>query len=189
MSATMARQGGRVQLEQSDMRLALNMAKMAKGGFSCAAIEETQQLIKTPRAKVQEEKKWGVQFPRHNKLNAAIERHPSMFRQNQTDGCLPCHNGTAKIHRHAGDPKAQMHLHHEGRHLGLERHLRHLKTMRALKGQEWHPVMCIYILPFPALDLSILIHIPRITCAIKVLFQICWLMMVHPQVSTLSAAW
>jgi hypothetical protein len=29
MSATMARQGGRVQLEQSDMRLALNMAKMA----------------------------------------------------------------------------------------------------------------------------------------------------------------
>jgi hypothetical protein len=33
MSATMARQGGRVQLEQSDMRLALNMAKMAKEGF------------------------------------------------------------------------------------------------------------------------------------------------------------
>ena len=30
MSATMARQGGRVQLEQSDMRLNLNMAKMAK---------------------------------------------------------------------------------------------------------------------------------------------------------------
>jgi hypothetical protein len=29
MSATMARQGGRVQLEQSDMRMALNMAKMA----------------------------------------------------------------------------------------------------------------------------------------------------------------
>jgi len=39
MSATMARQGGRVQLEQSDMSQALNMAKMAKEGFSCAAIE------------------------------------------------------------------------------------------------------------------------------------------------------
>jgi len=50
MSATMARQGGRVQLEQSDMCLALNMAKLAKGGFSLAAIEETQQLIKTARA-------------------------------------------------------------------------------------------------------------------------------------------
>ena len=33
MSATMARGGGRVQLEQSDMRLALNMAKWLKMGF------------------------------------------------------------------------------------------------------------------------------------------------------------
>jgi len=40
MSATMARQGGRVQLEQSDLRLALNMAKMAKEGFLCDAKEE-----------------------------------------------------------------------------------------------------------------------------------------------------
>jgi hypothetical protein len=52
MSATMARQGGRVQLEQSDMHLALNMAKMAKEGFSPAAIEETKYLIKKPRAEV-----------------------------------------------------------------------------------------------------------------------------------------
>jgi len=37
MSGTMARQGGRVQLEQSDMCLALNMAKIPKGGFSRAA--------------------------------------------------------------------------------------------------------------------------------------------------------
>jgi len=46
MSATMAKQGGRVQLEQSDMRLVLNMAKMPKAGFLCAAIEEMQQLNK-----------------------------------------------------------------------------------------------------------------------------------------------
>jgi len=52
MSATTARQGGRVQLEQSDMRLALNMAKIAKRGFLSAGIEETQQLIKKPRAEV-----------------------------------------------------------------------------------------------------------------------------------------
>jgi hypothetical protein len=96
MSATMARQGGRVQLEQSDMRLALNMAKMAKGGISRAAIEETQQLIKKPRAEVREKKKRGVEFPGHNKVKAAIERHPAMVRENQTDGCLPCQNGTAK---------------------------------------------------------------------------------------------
>ena len=96
MSATMARQGGRVQLEQSDMHLALNMAKMAKGGISCAAIEETQQQIKKPRAEVREEKKRGVEFPMHNKVKAAIEWHPAMVRENQTDGCLPCQTGTAK---------------------------------------------------------------------------------------------
>jgi len=46
MSATMARQGGWVQLEASNMRLALNMAKMAKGGISCAIIVETPYLMK-----------------------------------------------------------------------------------------------------------------------------------------------
>jgi hypothetical protein len=34
------------------MRLALNLAKMAKGRFSRAAVEETQYLIKTPLAEV-----------------------------------------------------------------------------------------------------------------------------------------
>jgi hypothetical protein len=38
MSATIAMQGGWVQLEQYDMGLAWNMAKMAKGGDSHAAI-------------------------------------------------------------------------------------------------------------------------------------------------------
>jgi hypothetical protein len=60
MSATMARQGGRVQLKQSDMRLALNMAKLAKEGFSRTAIEERKYLIKTPRPEVREENKRGV---------------------------------------------------------------------------------------------------------------------------------
>jgi len=72
MSATMARQGSRVQLEQSNMCLALNMAKMAKQGFSRTAIEETKYLIKEPRAEVREEKKRRVEFPGHNKVKAAI---------------------------------------------------------------------------------------------------------------------
>jgi len=95
MSATMARQGGQVQLEQSDMRPALSMAKMAKEGFSRAAIEKTQQLIKNPRADIREEKKWGVVLPGHKKVKAAIERLWAMFRDNQMDGCLPCQNGKA----------------------------------------------------------------------------------------------
>ena len=73
MSATMARQGGRVQLEQSDMCLALDMAKMAKGEFSRAAIEETHFLFKKPRAEVRERKKWGVGFPGHKNVKAGME--------------------------------------------------------------------------------------------------------------------
>ena len=92
----MAGQGGRVQLEQSDMRLALNMAKMAKESFSRAAIEEMKYLIKKPGAEVREEKKRGVEFPGHNKVKAAIQRHQAMLRQNHTSGCLACQNGTAK---------------------------------------------------------------------------------------------
>jgi len=48
----MARQGGRVQLEQSNMRLALDMAKMAKGGSLRTAIKERAHLIKIPCADV-----------------------------------------------------------------------------------------------------------------------------------------
>jgi len=96
MSATMARQRGRVQWEQSDMRLALNMANMAKGRFSRAGVEETQYLIKKPRAQVREEKKRGVESPEHNKVKAERARHPAMLRQNPLPGCIPCQNGTAK---------------------------------------------------------------------------------------------
>jgi hypothetical protein len=48
----MARRGGCVQLEQSDMHLVLNMAKMAKEDFLRTAIEEMKYLIKKPRAEV-----------------------------------------------------------------------------------------------------------------------------------------
>jgi hypothetical protein len=96
MSATMASQGGRVQLEKSDMRLALNMAKMPKEGISHAAIEETKYFIKKTHAEVREETMRGVEFPGDKKVKAAIKRHSAMFRHNQTSGCLPCQNGTAK---------------------------------------------------------------------------------------------
>jgi hypothetical protein len=78
------------------MRLALDMAKMAKGGCLRAAIDETQQLIKKPCAEVPQVKKRSVQFPRHNKVKAVIERHSAMVCENQTLGYLPCPNGTGK---------------------------------------------------------------------------------------------
>jgi hypothetical protein len=76
------------------MRLALNMAQMVKRGFLQAAIEETKYLIKKPCAEVREEKNWGVEFPGHNTVKAAMDIRPAIFRQNHTAGCLPCHNGT-----------------------------------------------------------------------------------------------
>jgi len=102
----MAGHGGRVQLEQSNRRLALNMEKMANEGFSRAAIEERKQLIKKPRTEVREEKKQGVVFPGHNKVKAAIERHTAIVQENLTDCCVPCQNGTAK--------NAQTHWRHKG---------------------------------------------------------------------------
>jgi len=62
MLGTMPRQGGRVQLEQPNMDLALNMAKMAKGEISRAGMEETQQLINEPLTDVPEEKERVVEF-------------------------------------------------------------------------------------------------------------------------------
>jgi hypothetical protein len=45
------------------MCLVLNMAKMAKNGFSRAAKEDTKYLIKKPRAEVRQGQKRGVEFP------------------------------------------------------------------------------------------------------------------------------
>jgi len=70
MYATIERQEGRVQLEQSDMCLALNTAQMDKECCSPAAIEETKYLIKKPRAEVLQETQWGVGFPGHKNWNA-----------------------------------------------------------------------------------------------------------------------
>jgi len=42
MSATMAKQGGQVQLEQSDMHLAMEMATMAKEGILRTGLYQTR---------------------------------------------------------------------------------------------------------------------------------------------------
>jgi len=96
MSATMARQGGRVQLEQSDMCLAVNMATLAKGRVSGAALQETEELIKNPVAEVREEKKQGVEVPAHKNVQAAIERHLALDYKYHTASYHPCQNGAAQ---------------------------------------------------------------------------------------------
>jgi len=70
----MARQRGKVQLEQSDMRLALNMVYLDKGGFSCTAMEETHHVIKNSRDEIRKDKKWGAEFRGYKIVKAAMVR-------------------------------------------------------------------------------------------------------------------
>jgi hypothetical protein len=58
MSATLARQEGQLQLEQSNRHLAMNTAKTAKRGFLHVAMEKMQYLINNLHTKVQQERMW-----------------------------------------------------------------------------------------------------------------------------------
>jgi hypothetical protein len=65
MSATIARQGGRVEQEQSNTGFTLNMPKMAKVGFSNTNRGDTQSLNKKHCTIIEDKKKWGDEFPRN----------------------------------------------------------------------------------------------------------------------------
>jgi len=195
----MARQGGQVQLVQTYMRLALKMARMAKGGFLRTAREETKHLIKKPCTKVWEQKKRGDEHPGHTKVIAAIERHPAMVYENQTDACL-AKMALQRIQGKVGGAKEQVHLvksdansrHQNKCHLHLERHLRQpvkIMALKVLQLQICLPDMYLNLHLSPALNFSIMMHLPKIVSTMKILFQICGLMKQHPLVSTVSAAW
>jgi len=105
-----------------------------------------------------------------------------------------------RIPRHAGGPKAWVHLPQSNsdswqqnlRHGHSTRHLFLPVTMRQLiypKSKVCQPHMCIYILLLPVLKFSIMMHMPPIASVIQILFQICWLLKEHPLVGTLSAVW
>jgi len=96
MSATMARQLGWVQQEQSDICVGLNMAQMATYRCWYAGILETQYRIKNPRANIREAVKPGVEFSGHSSVMSAIEQHHAIVCQNQMDSWLPCQIGTAQ---------------------------------------------------------------------------------------------
>jgi hypothetical protein len=174
----MARQGGQVQLELSDMGLAMNMAKIATGVLSHPTMKEMQQLIKKACGDVRDEMKQPVLFPGDNKVKAGIKRRPAMVRENQTDGCLPGQNGTPK-HPQTNWRRKDMGVppppsQHAPPRPGMPRAPHgDSERIESTKTECCHPDMCIYLLCLPAIDVSILIHMPRIACATKILFQIC----------------
>jgi len=186
----MARQGGQVQLEQSDMHLALNMAKMAKGGFSHTTIEEMQYLIKKSPAEVWEEKKLGVAFPGHKKVKAAIERHLATLHQNHTHRFLLCQNGIAKnpqtCWRRKGTGASPPNRCREPTPEptpSLPRTPPLPRTpstppsnnsgLMVPKSSICRPDIYIHILLFPLLNILLPMYMPRIASTIQILIQIC----------------
>jgi len=133
MSATITRQGSRLQLEQFDMRLRLNIATEAKGEYLHGILEEWQYLINKPHGKVYWEKKWEVEIPGNKQGKVGMKRKPAMVHKNQTAGWLPCPNSTARIsqtcwrHKDMGAPPPEL------APLRLHSHLLHLVTIRQLK--------------------------------------------------------
>lgn len=65
MSGINVRRGGREHLEQSDIRLTINVVQTANGGLLHARLQECQFVIREPPAKVTEHRNLGVEFPRN----------------------------------------------------------------------------------------------------------------------------
>jgi hypothetical protein len=84
----MSWQGGRVELKQSNMCLALNMLKIAKARFLLPDKKETQDGTKQSSAELQEEKKTGVEFPWNGIVKAAIKRHLAITSSKQQSRIL-----------------------------------------------------------------------------------------------------
>jgi len=196
----MARQVVRVQLEQSDMRLILSMAKMANGGLSHMPIEQTWHRIKQPYTEVRDQKKQGVGFVRHSKVKVMIEWQPAMLLENHTNGCLPSQNGT------------RMNPQTRGRRNVMAATQPDLCRKEILKLTPWPPrtppappgdnqgaqspqsAVClpdipIYMIRLWSFIFWILMYMPMIASTIKISFLICWLMKEHPLVGILSAVW
>ena len=165
-----------MQLEQSDMSRALNMAEMAKQGSSRAAIKKTQLMIKTRCTEVRAEKKPNVEFPRHRNVRLQWNDTWQWFAKIRLTAAFCAKMAQQTIRRHNGGIEKQLHLLQTRRHICPDRHLCRPVTMMQLKvpkSNVCHLEMCIYMLLFPMLIFSFLMHMPRIARTIKIVFQIC----------------
>ena len=101
-------------------------------------------------------------------MKAAIERHPAMVRENQSDSCLPCQNGTAK--------NTETRWRHKGKGAPPPRWVPPRPESPLLPSDddetsetEGMPPAYVYIHTlFPNAR-----FFPRIACMMKILFQIC----------------
>jgi hypothetical protein len=82
MSGTMAGLWGDLLLEQWDMGLQLNMAKITRYWFSYTTMKGTQSHLNQPSSKVREEMPRCDEFDEHKTLYSMIEEHLFMVHQN-----------------------------------------------------------------------------------------------------------
>jgi hypothetical protein len=177
-------QGDQVQLDLSNMHLAMKLATMAKGGFSCATRQETQYLIKKPRANVEEEKKPGVEFPGDTKVQAGIEDTGLCFIKTTWPDAFLGTKAPKKIHRHARDTNKQVHLHaidadsrlRSRHHICPDHHPPQLLIFLYLNFPEslfYWPDKHSFIYLFPMGNLLLLVLLLRIASTLEILIQIC----------------
>jgi hypothetical protein len=108
----MTRPVGSAQLEEPNMCRPLNIAKIPNGIFSRYTTEQTQYQLNKLLAEVGEANTRGVGFLGHNQVKAALERHPAMICQKQSDNCLQCKIEQAGIPTYAGSIMLLVLLHH-----------------------------------------------------------------------------
>jgi len=168
------------------------MAKMAKGRFSHAAIEAWQQQIYKPCSEVREEEKQGVVFPGYNKVKADLKRQAAMVCENQTDCCLPCQIGTRMNpqtgwrRKGTGAPPLWWAPHWPGMPPAPPDDSERTQSSET----EGVPPGYVYIhTPLPSAWFFNLDWYAKDCMRGKIFFQICSLMKIHTQVSTLSAVW
>jgi len=192
VSATVARQRSWVQLELSDMRLAVNMTNMANHGLCAPQYGKCNSWSRNLMPKSGKRSSWELSFLSIEMWRLRYKDTWQWFVKIILTAACRAKKAQHRISRHAGCANEWVHLNQNRHDLRPEPHLFQLVTIVELKVSKWkvcHPDMCIYILLFPMLNLSVLMHMPRIASVIKISFQSCCLMKEHPLVSTQSAVW
>ena len=94
-TADLAREAGRVMIEQTDMRLVRNHQRTNKEGITDEKVREIFKIIKKPRAEKRDEEAWGLQFEGIKKLKYSQDPHPANIVEDEALGCLECQDGIA----------------------------------------------------------------------------------------------
>ena len=95
-TADLARQAGRVTIEQTDMRLVRNHQRKNIEGLTPENLNEIVKIIRKPRAETRAEKALGLRFEGERSVKYSQDPHPANVVANEPPGCLICQDGIAR---------------------------------------------------------------------------------------------